>query len=230
MNKSFAEACFNKYIRGGRMLMHTKTFVSLLCSLLLALTGCEKRATTQSTTNADQEPGQGRFDACALLTKEEIEAIQGSPIKETKSSARSDADFRISQCFYTAAEFSKSVSLAVTQSDPHSSPKRSPKDFWKETFGRYEGEVKESEDDKEKKESLRDQARARGGEEEEPSVPPKKIDGIGEAAYWTGSRFGGALYVLKKNAVIRVSVGGPDKEETKIDKSKALAQKALERL
>lgn len=210
--------------------MHTKKFVSLLCSLPLALAGCERRATTQSTTSADQEPGQARFDACALIAKEEIEAIQGSPIKETKSSARSDADFRISQCFYTAAEFSKSVSLAVTQSDPHSSAKRSPKDFWKKTFGRFEGEAKESEDDKEKKESLRDQARARGGEEEEASVPPKKIDGIGEEAYWTGNRFGGALYVLKKDVFIRISVGGPDKEETKIEKSKALAQKALERL
>ena len=208
--------------------MHTKMFVSLLCSLPLALAGCEKRATTQSTDSGGQEPGQARFDACGLLAKEEIEAIQGSPIKETKSSARSDADFRISQCFYTAAEFSKSVSLAVTQSDPHSSAKRSPKDFWKKTFGRFEGEAKESEDDREKKESLRDQARGR--DEEETSVPPKKIDGIGEDAYWTGNRFGGALYVLKKDAFIRISVGGPDKEETKIDKSKALAQKALERL
>jgi hypothetical protein len=208
--------------------MHTKKFVSLLCSLPLALAGCERRATTQSTTSASQEPGQAKFDACGLIAKEEIEAIQGSPIKETKSSARSDADFRISQCFYTAAEFSKSVSLAVTQSDPHSA-KRSPKDFWKKTFGRFEDEAKESEDDKEKKESLRDQTRARGGEEE-ASVPPKKIDGVGEEAYWTGSRFGGALYVLKKDVFIRISVGGPDKEETKIEKSKALAQKALERL
>ena len=208
--------------------MHTKMFVSLLCSLPLALAGCEKRATTQSTTSGGQEPGQAKFDACGLIRKDEIEAIQGSPINETKSSARSDADFRISQCFYTAAESSKSVSLAVTQSDPRSSAKRSPKDFWKKTFGRFEGEAKESEDDKEKKESLRDQARGR--DEEETSVPPKKIDGIGEAAYWTGNRFGGALYVLKKDAFIRISVGGPDKEETKIEKSKTLAQKALERL
>jgi hypothetical protein len=35
---------------------------------------------------------------------------------------------------------------------------------------------------------------------------------------------------LKKDVFIRVSVGGPDNEETKISKSKALAQKALQRL
>jgi hypothetical protein len=38
------------------------------------------------------------------------------------------------------------------------------------------------------------------------------------------------LYVLKGGAFISVSVGGPDKEEKKIDKSKALAEKALQRL
>jgi len=41
---------------------------------------------------------------------------------------------------------------------------------------------------------------------------------------------GGALYILKDDTFIRISVGGPDKEETKIDKSKALAEKALRHL
>ena len=152
----------------------------------------------------------------------------GSPIKDTKSSGHSDGTFRISQCFYTAAEFSKSVSLAVTQADPNSKARRSPKDFWEEIFGRYEGEAKEHEGDKEKKESLREQRRGEG--EEKEGIPPKKINGIGDDAFWTSNRFGGALYVLKKDTFIRISVGGPDKEEAKIDKSKALAQKALDRL
>lgn len=214
--------------------MHIKRFTFLLCFLLLAVTGCKRSTTTQLSSDspaaaspANQQSGEAYFDVCALITKEQIEAVMGSPIKDTKSSGRSDGSFRVSQCFYTATEFSKSVSLAVTQRDPDSPAKRGPKDFWKETFGRYEGEVKESESDKEKKESLRDQARQ--GEREE-SHPPKKIDGIGDEAFWTSNRFGGVLYVLKKDVFIRISVGGPDKEETKIDKSKALAQKALERL
>ena len=61
-------------------------------------------------------------------------------------------------------------------------------------------------------------------------APPKKIGGIGEEAFWSGGRFGGALYVLKGDLFIRISVGGPDNEETKIEKSKTLAQKALDRL
>ena len=88
--------------------------------------------------------------------------------------------------------------------------------------------MKGREGDKEKRESLREQDRVRG--EEEKSIPPKKIDGVGDEAFWIGNRVGGALYVLKKDAFIRISIGGPDNEESKIKKLKALAEKALPRL
>ena len=217
-------------------LIRRKVFVSLLCSLLFALAGCEKHAATQPSSESqvarspvNYESGQAKFDVCGLIKNAEIEAVQGSPVTETKSSGHSDGGFRASQCFY-AATSNNSVSLAVTQSDPDSSAKRSPRDFWKETFGRYTGEEKEREEDKVKRESLRDQTHARG-EEEAPALP-KKISGVGDEAFWFGSRVGGALYVLKKekDVFIRISVGGADNEETKINKSKALAQKALERL
>jgi hypothetical protein len=211
--------------------MCLRVFVCLLCSQLLFFAGCRKPASVQPSLNSQarssQESDSAKFDACGLLEKKEIEAIQVSPIKETKSSAGYDGSFRVSQCFYTAEEFSKSVSLAVIQNDPMSPGKRSPRDFWKEIFGRYTADEKEPERDQEKKENPGDQARK---EEREESIPPKKIDGIGDEAYWTGGRLGGALYVLKGDKFIRISVGGPDKEETKIDKSKALAQKALQRL
>jgi hypothetical protein len=173
------------------------------------------------------DQGGPKLDACGLLTKQEIQAIQGSPLTDTKNSESSTGTFRVAQCYFSTAEPNKSVSLAVTQSDGPG--KRSPKDFWKETFGRYENEEKEHEGDKEKKESLREQKRGAG---EEEARPPKKIGGVGDEAFWSGNRVGGALYVLKKekDVFIRISVGGPDNEAGKIDKSKALAQKVLERL
>ena len=64
--------------------------------------------------------------------------------------------------------------------------KRSPRDFWKETFGRKEG---------------------REREEKEASAPPKKVDGIGEEAYWSSNRFGGILYVLKNDVFISSGAG-----------------------
>jgi hypothetical protein len=229
--------------------MRKKLFVCFLCSLLFDLAGCEKSAISKASSESQAKtspasspsatPGSAAsappdsapitFDACGLITKEEIAEVEGSPVTNTKNSGHAQGGFLVSQCFYAAAEFSKSVSLEVRMSDPDSPARRSPREFWKETFDRY-AEEKESGPDvpaKDKKEADRTPGKSR---EEEKSTPPKKVDGVGEEAYWTGTRVGGALYVLKGDVFIRVSVGGPDKEEVKINKSKALAQKAIERL
>jgi len=152
--------------------MRWYVLVLLSCSLIAVSAGCKKDEATQRAPSAKQELNQAEFDVCALITKQEIEAIQRSPIKETKSSVRSDAGFRVSQCFYTAEDFSKSVSLAVTQRDPTSSGERSVKDFWNETFGRFTDEEKESNAGKEERERLREQPRREG--EEKAFIPPKK--------------------------------------------------------
>jgi hypothetical protein len=198
-----------------------RTAFALLILPLVALTGCQKSKTSGSTPASKR----AKIDACSLITNNEAQEIQGSPIKDAKGSDQSDGSFRVAQCFYTAEIFNKSISLAVTQSNPDSASPRNPKDFWKETFGRYDREAKEEKGDEEKKESLREQE-----EERERAVPPKKVEGIGDAAYWTANRMGGALYVLKNDVIIRVSVGGPDKEEAMISRCKALAEKALSRL
>jgi hypothetical protein len=182
-----------------------RIFLCLL-ALLLGLVGCKKSETTS----------QAKLDACSLLTSAEIKAIQGSAIIEAKANEHSDAGLRMSQCYFSAEQSNKSVSLVVTQSDPDHPSNRTPKDFWKETFGH--GSIAEKEHDGDKE-----------GEEHESPLP-MKIEGIGDEAYWAGSRVGGALYAIKKNTFIRISVGGPDSQEIKIDKSKKLAEKALGRL
>ena len=181
--------------------------------LIISLTGCQKSKTESSA----------KIDACSLLTGDEVQKIEGSPVKDVKPSESSDTSFRFSQCFYTTDTFSQSVSLAVTQRNFDSDKARDPKAFWKDTFGRYAGRANENEDDKEKKKSL-----AEG--DDERAAPPKKVEGVGDDAWWTANRMGGAIYVLKGNVFIRISVGGTDQEEAKIERSKALAAKVLSRL
>jgi hypothetical protein len=106
------------------------------------------------------------------------------------------------------------VNLALIQTDPNQTSKRSPKDFWKEKFDPYEDE----------------EPRTNRGDEKEQGAPSKKISGLGDEAYWVSNRFGSVLYILKGDAFISIDIGGPDNEETKLEKSKALAQKALQRL
>lgn len=174
--------------------------------------------TTQpvSTTSSEQ-PAKAKTDACALLSNKEVQKIQGESIKETKLTARSDGGFSISQCFFTLPTFTNSISLAVTQrSDDQSA--RDPRMFWRDIFHRSEEKEREKEREKGYK------------KEEEEEVKPEKVSGVGEEAFWMGSRVGGALYVLKGNSYVRVSVGGAADQATRIKKSKTLAQKAIARL
>ena len=182
--------------------MRRLLFVCVATSLLV-VGGCKER-----------RPGAVVRDACNLLSKEEVESVQGAPINDTKSGESSDGVFVVSKCFYTAAEFSKSVTLALVRSDPKQGSGRSPKDFWKEKFDPYQDE----------------EPKTNSGDEKEQGSAPKKIEGLGDNAYWVGNRFGGMLYVLKGDAFISIGVGGSDDLETKLKKSKALAEKALQRL
>lgn len=189
--------------------MRTLLFFRLAISLALILDGCRERERTT-----------GKRDACSLVSKEEVESFQEAPVKEAKNTVRSSGVFLVCQCFYTATEFSKSVNLAFVQKDPNQRSPRSPKDFWKEKFGPY------NTNDKERK----GQENTKSGEEKERGIPPKKIGGLGDDAYWISNRFGGVLYVLKGDAFISISLGGNTDEATKRERSKALAQKALQRL
>jgi hypothetical protein len=58
----------------------------------------------------------------------------------------------------------------------------------------------------------------------------RAIGGVGDEAYWSGNRIAGALYVLRGETFLRISIGGIRDEAERIEKSKALALAALERL
>jgi hypothetical protein len=176
----------------------------------------------QQATTASADSGKGKVDACTLLTSKEIQSVQGEALKEAKSSGRSEGGFSTSQCFFTLPTFTNSISLTVTRRGDGPGA-RDPKQFWKETFHR-ETESEQARDRDRNKGRERNEGRE---EEEEKGAPPQKITGVGDEAFWAGSRFGGALYVLKSNAFIRVSVGGTGDQQTKIKKSKALAQMVL---
>lgn len=196
-----------------------KRYFSAALIILFALTGCHKSKT------ADTPVKRANIDACSLITKEEVKSVQGSPVSDAKSNDQSDGKFRYAQCFYTTDPFNKSVSLAVTQADSASAALRDPKDFWEQTFGKYEGQMRRREgDEEEKAKSLK------SNEQEERARPPKKIEGLGDSAFWNTGRVGGSLYVLKGHVFIRISVGGLDTDEERLEKTKKLAAKALSRL
>jgi hypothetical protein len=187
-------------------------FASLVAVLAV---GCSKPKTVEransaapsATPSVSVAPPTADTDACALLTKEEIQAVQGEPFKETKPSQKSGSGLIVSQCYFELPTPVNSVVLTVTLKADGG---RNPSESWQETFHREKAPERKKEE----------------GEEKEPL----KVEGIGDEAFWTGNRVGGALFVLKGNAYIRISVGGAGDQAAKIEKSKALAASALKRL
>jgi hypothetical protein len=208
------------------------SFLSFL--IVLSLTNC--RRTDTATTTTTPKPSHSsltrqpsKVDACTLLSKEEVGAIQNTTVTDAKGSEQSDGSHLITQCYYATTGTNLSVSIAVTQFDPNNVAAPSPRDYWEQTFGRFRKEKNETEK-KEHEEKGAPNTRGGGREEGEEGTPPKKMDGVGEEAFWAGNRVGGALYVLKGDVFIRISVGGPGNEQAKLERSRQLAQKALMRL
>ena len=194
----------------------------------------------------NQPPVTGGIDACSLLTTKEVADVQGGAIKDTKANQRNDGEFLMSQCFYTAEEFVRSVSLSVVQQNP-ANPNKQPKDYFTEKFrdaGKKEKSEREKEREKEReREREREKAKEQKGkgesqaergrgeeEEEEEGANVERVSGVGEQAYWVKTGPSAALYVLKKNQFLILSIGGGDAEPIKLKKTKALAQQALKRL
>jgi len=219
-----------------RLLVCEAMFRILPLLVVLVCAGCNKpqRSTSVSPTPAQSSPTnqivplppEPRIAPCSLITNEEVGAIQHATITDAKSSAGVSGGMLMSQCYYNAREPNMSVSLAVIENNPQDASAPDAKSYWTESFRGLTGDESHEEKPGEKKEK-RDGVE---GEEKEKRVPPKRLDGIGKEAYWSGNRFGGALYVLAKDAIVRISFGGPGSADDKLAKSKALAQKALSRL
>jgi len=144
-------------------------------------------------------------DVCSLLTKAEIEAVQGEAVTHVKGSA--------GQCFYAVATFSKSVSLMLPRGDTASPAAAGPREQWNEMF---------HPDRSRRAEPV--------GEVEQESREPMPVKDLGDEAFWKGNTITGGLYVLKNDIWFRISVGGSEDASVKIEKASRLARKAIPRL
>jgi hypothetical protein len=143
-------------------------------------------------------------EACALLTNADIEAVLGEPVKERKPGTQATGGLLTSQCFFGTST-ARSVSLTVTRANAAGHSSLTPREYWRRQFDPHESE-------------------------KERDTQARPIAGVGDEAYWTGNRFAGALYVLRGDAFLRVSVGGIRDEQARIATAKALALTALKRL
>ena len=228
----------------------TKSYTIVLL-LLIAAAGCKSNESsvpangnspatvaTPVTANPGSVPATGapavksKVDVCTLLTADELKSVQGEAYKDAQRSDRQDGDFIVAQCYYQMPTMANSVVLNVTTAIERAGV-RSPRDFWEETFREADEKDREPKNKTEReREKEKDKAKPRraGEGEEEEGLPPERVKGLGDEAFWTASRVGGALYVLKKDRFFRISIGGAANAQAKLSKSKTLAQKILNKL
>jgi Ni/Co efflux regulator RcnB len=159
-------------------------------------------------------------DPCKLLTGADIRDVQGDAVQETKPSTQPSGGLVMSQCLFRTANPSKSVSLSIA-----SAGSTSPRAFWQKQF-----QFADSPSEEKKHEKTAAEHKQGKHEEDEESTRPRTIKALGEQAYWVGSPMVGALYVLKGDTFLRISVGGVREEAARIEKSMALARLALKRM
>jgi hypothetical protein len=169
--------------------------------------GCsDYRPSTKAPGPAEENSAP--LDACALLTADEIASVQGEAVRETKPSTQTLGVLTVSQCDYVLPTESNSIVVTLTQASAANASELSKQ--WSDMFHN-------------------DSARAEPAEAG-AEASRREVHGLGEQAFWTGSPISGALYVLKGNQQLRISVGGADDVNTKIDKGEVLAEFILQRL
>jgi hypothetical protein len=166
---------------------------------------------------------KGSIDACATLTPAEIEAILGEHVEETKPTVQPGGGLFATQCLFRTPTLSKSVSVSLTASNPRHPVALTARQLWQKQF--HSSEVESDEESAE-----RISVKKLEPERERESGKPRPVRGLGEEAYWVASPVASALYVLKGEMFLRISVGSAGQESERMERSKALARTALKRL
>jgi hypothetical protein len=156
-------------------------------------------------------------NACQLLTERDIARVQGETLKSVKLTESNESGLRVSQCFYVLPSFTNSISVDVMRGKTAT--------FWRNHFAN----ARDDDNDRDRTAAIKTAPPSREAEEERENSA-RKVRGIGDAAVWSGNRAAGALYVLKGDTILRISVGGGGSQEQKIERSKKLAARALRRV
>lgn len=195
--------------------------------------GAPNSATPAMASRATSPPAtaKAKVDVCGLLTSDDLKKVQGESYKDAQRSDRQEGESIVAQCYYALPTTANSVVLNVTTAKDGASA-AGVRQTWERMFEKAESKEtsdKGREGEKDRDQKNKAQARDEEGEREE-AAKPEKVNGLGDEAFWVGSRVGGALYVLKKDQFFRLSVGGAGDQKTKLNKSKNLAQLVLKKL
>ncbi|HEV2861819.1 MAG TPA: hypothetical protein VGX48_12490 [Pyrinomonadaceae bacterium] len=188
------------------------------------------------------EPAQlPKSATCALLSSEDIEAVQGEAVAASQGTEHTGGALVTSQCFYRLPTYEKSVILEVIRASPDNPSKDALKGFMREKYERAEAEHEAEEQRERAREKELEREREQGGrreggnkEEEErergDKSPPKRVSGVGDEAFWAPHHGTGALFVRRGGVAFTLAVSGGEDRDAKIRRATALARRLLKKL
>lgn len=236
--------------------MRLKILALLMCALAPACGGgggVARNANAQApaaavspaqTPAAAPAPQLPRSATCALLPDEEVREVHGEAPAEAQGTEHSAGALSMSQCFYRLPTFAKSFNLEVTRA-AQGAPADALREHWRKLFSPEAIEERARQREREdapyraREETLkrereagqvREGGRRRKKDKEAEDGPPRRVEGVGLEAYWSGNKTVASLYVLAKDAVVRISPAAGEEEDVKIKKAVELARKVLKRL
>jgi len=191
--------------------------------------------TPMSSATTPEANNGTNIAACRALSNDEILAVQGETVRETKGNLSTNEGLAVSHCVYLLPTYSKSLSVDIMRAVSFNSGENALEKFWDKRFGgneKQEGRDEERERAAEKaRAALTSNGQRRGElEEEEMGSQLHPVAGVGDEAFWVGSGVKGALYVRKDDAVLVLSIGGAEAESSRIKKTTLLAQHALKHI
>ncbi len=160
------------------------------------------------------------IDVCKLLSMSQIEQLQSARVTSTRGSAHDNGDLTSSICFFTTNPFSHSVSLQVISHSP--SDRLGIREYWKEKF--------DSRSQRAEKRETAEERQVSELEQKDGSKPPRAVGNLGDEAYWVDTGRDRALYTLKRDYIMRCSVGGKTDQDKKLANCTKLVQSALIKL
>jgi len=178
-------------------------------TLLACCSDARKQTTESGPTTPQPLPPADPLEACALVTAEEVEAVQGERPTNVKPTVRTQGDIAVSSCLLSLPTAANSINLTVYQ--PAGATKSATTQRWAELFP---------------PDKLQDTVSASG----KPKIAPQRVESLGDEAFWAGDDRIGALYVRKGDRFFMLSVGGAGDRDSKLEKSKRLAQQIVAHL
>ena len=192
---------------------------STTCLLVLATSCVLALACGPRTNTGSIDPGS---DACSILPADTVGSIQSEKVVQAEPSQSTRGNIFSRRCFYRTENFNRSVDLEVITAVSNRS---AIDEFWNKRFHSIHKTEEEEEEEAEREKNQNSPAVDREKEEERAKAAPSPVTGVGDEAFWVSNQLNSTLYVLQNGSVIRVSIGGPDEANAKLERARMMVGK-----